>query len=82
MKRIVDSCGEYTRETFTKRDRDGGVYTRTRITTEKGIYDYERYSPKEETYTMFDSYDADMCRSSMKKMEEAYQEYCESKECK
>lgn len=70
--------GDYRKETFTKVDRNGGVYTRTRITSDAGTYECENYTTRESVYAMSSAHNDDMCRSSLKKMTEAYNEYMES----
>ena len=72
--------GDYKKETFTKVDRSGGVYTRTKITSDFGTYECENYTSKESVYSMFGNYNDDMCKSSVKRMTEAYDEYCRSRE--
>jgi hypothetical protein len=73
-------CGDYKKETFTKVDRNGGVYTRTKITSDAGTYECENYTTRESVYAMFGNYNDEMCRSSLKKMVEAYKDYTETQE--
>lgn len=72
--------GEYKKETFTKVDKDGGVYTKVRITSDQCVYECENYTPKDYVYDTFNKYNDGICQSSFKRMREAYADYCESRQ--
>ena len=72
--------GKWQKETFTKVDRDGGIYTRTKITSDLGTYECENYTSREQVYGMFNACNCGMHESSYKKMYEAYADYRKSRE--